>query len=115
MAISYVWDVSNCDAYPTKSGKSNVVTCVHWRLKAIDGSNNDSDGNPHIAEVYGAQHLDTSDLSSFTNFSNLTTSDVQGWVETALTSDKITEMKAGLDAEIASKVSPDTVAKLIAS
>ena len=69
MAISYVWDVSNCDAYPTKSGKSNVVTCVHWRLKAIDGSNNDSDGNPHIAEVYGAQHLDTSDLSSFTNFS----------------------------------------------
>ena len=43
MAINYTWDVSTCDTYPTKSGKSNVVHKVHWVLKATDDTNNDSD------------------------------------------------------------------------
>ena len=46
MAISYTWDCKTCDTYPSKSGKSNVVYNVHWRLTATDDSNNDSDGNP---------------------------------------------------------------------
>jgi hypothetical protein len=36
MAINYTWDVNTCDVYSTKSGKSNVVHSVHWRLKATD-------------------------------------------------------------------------------
>jgi hypothetical protein len=64
--------------------------------------------------VYGSQTLDTSDLSSFINWSSLKTSDVQSWVETALGSDKVTEMKASLDTEIAAKVSPTSVTKTLA-
>ena len=45
MAISYAWDVSTCDTYPTKSGKSNVVHNVHWRLTATDDTNKDSEDN----------------------------------------------------------------------
>ena len=113
MAISYTWDVSTCDTFPTKSGKSNVVYNVHWRLTATDDTNKDSDGNPQTASVYGAQSLDTSDLSSFTNWSSLDAAKVQGWVEAALTSDKVTEMKTGLDAQIAEKVTPTTVQKTL--
>jgi len=111
MAISYAWDVSTCDTYPSKSGKSNVVHNVHWRLTATDDTNKDSDGNPQTSKIYGTQSLDTSDLSSFINWSSLKTSDVQGWVETALGSDKVTAMKASLDAEIAAKVTPTSVKK----
>jgi len=84
MAINYTWNVKRCDVFPTKSGKSNVVHNVHWRLKATDDANNDSDGNPQTAEVYGSQGLDTSDLSSFTNWSSLDAAKVQSWVEAAI-------------------------------
>ena len=114
MAISYAWDVSTCDTYPTKSGKSNVVHNVHWRLTATDDTNKDSENNFQTSTVYGSQTLDTSDLSSFINWSSLKTSDVQSWVETALGSDKVTEMKASLDAEIAAKVTPTSVTKTLA-
>jgi hypothetical protein len=40
---------------------------------------------------------------------------VQGWVETALGSDKVTEMKARLDASIAEKVTPTSVQKTLSS
>ena len=113
MAINYTWDVNTCDVYPTKSGKSNVVHNVHWRLTATDDANNDSDGNPQTADVYGSVGLDTSDLSSFTNWSSLDAAKVQGWVEAALTADKVTELKSGLDAQIAEKITPTSVQKTI--
>ena len=113
MAISYEWNVSTVDTYPTKDSKSDVVHNVHWRLTATDDANNDAEGNPQTASVYGSQALDTSDLSSFTAFADLTASDVQGWVEAALGADKVTELKAGLDAQIAEKVTPTSVTKTI--
>ena len=111
MAINYTWDVKNCDVHPSKSGKSNVVHNVHWRLKATDGTNKDSDGNNWTATAYGTQSLDTSDLSSFTNWSSLDAAKVQGWVEAALTADTVTTMKASLDAQITEKITPTSVTK----
>ena len=113
MAISYSWNVSTVDTYPTHNSQSDVVYNVHWRLTATDDANNDADGNPQTASVYGSQAVDTSDLSSFTAFADLTASDVQGWVEAALGADKVTEMKASLDAQIAEKVTPTSVTKTI--
>ena len=115
MAISYSWNVSTVDTYPTHNSESDVVYNVHWRLNATDDANNDADGNPQTASVYGSQAVDTSDLSSFTAFADLTASDVQGWVETALGADEVTAMKASLDANIAAKITPTSVTKTIGS
>jgi hypothetical protein len=113
MAISYEWDVSTVDTYPTKDSKSDVVHKIHWKILAIDDANNDANGNPQTASVYGSQGLDTSDLSSFTAFADLTASDVQGWVESALGADKVTEIKTKLKAQIAEKITPTSVRKTI--
>ena len=113
MAISYAWDVSTVDTYPTKDSNSDVVYNVHWRLTATDGTNKDSDGNNWTATSYGSQGLDTDSISSFTAFGSLNASKVQGWVEAALTSDTVTTMKAGLDAQIAEKITPTSVQKTI--
>ena len=113
MAISYTWDVSTVDTYPTKGSKSDVVHNVHWRLTATDDTNKDSDGNNWTAEVYGSQVVDTSDLSSFKAFADLTASDVQGWVETAMGEERVQEIKDNLDAEIAEKVTPTSITKTI--
>ena len=113
MAISYAWDVKTVDTYPTKDSKSDVVYNVHWGLTATDDTNNDAEGNSLTATVYGSQSLDTSDLSSFTEFADLTVSDVQGWVEAALTADTVNDMKDSLDSTIEELVTPTSVQKTI--
>ena len=115
MAIGYTWDCKTCDTYPSKSGKSNVVHNVHWRLTATDDTNKDSDGNNWTATIYGSQGVNTDDLSSFINWSSLKESDVQGWVETAMGSDTVSDMKASLDAQIAEKITPTSVTKTLSS
>ena len=113
MAISYAWDVSTVDTYPTKDSNSDVVYNVHWRLTATDDANNDADGNPQTSGVYGSQGLDTDSISSFTAFGSLDAATVQGWVEAAIGADTVTSMKAGLDAQIAEKITPTSVLKKI--
>lgn len=113
MAINYAWDVSTVDTYPTKDSNSDVVHNVHWRLTATDDTNKDSDGNYWVADVYGSQGLDTDSISSFVAFGSLDAAKVQSWVEAALTSDTVTELKAGLDAQIAEKITPTSVTKQI--
>ena len=115
MAIGYTWDVSTVDTYPTKDSKSDVIYTVHWKLTATDDTNKDSDGNFWSLYSYGSQVLDTSDLSSFKAFADVTVSDVQGWVETAIGSDEVTAMKAGLDSKIAEMITPTSVQKTIGS
>jgi hypothetical protein len=113
MAITYTWDVSTVDTYPTHESQSDVVYNVHWRLNAEDDANQDAEGNNQTASTYGTQSVDTSDLSNFTAFADLTASDVQGWVETAMGADAVTALKAGLDAQIAEKITPTSVTKTI--
>ena len=112
MAINYTWNVSTVDVKEI-DGNADTVFNVHWRLTGTDDANNDADGNPQAATVYGTQSLDTSDLSDFTAFADLTVSDVQGWVEAAMGEDKITEMKAGLDAQIEELVNPTVQTKQV--
>ena len=113
MAIGYTWDVSTVDTYPTLDGNADVVYNVHWRLTAEDDANQDADGNNWTASSYGTQSVDTSDLSSFTAFADLTSSDVQGWVETAMGEEAVQNLKDGLDAQIEAKINPTSVTKTI--
>ena len=113
MAISYSWDVSTVDTYPTKDSNSDVVYNVHWRLTATDGTNKDSDGNNWTATSYGSQGLDTDSISSFTAFGSLDAAKVQGWVEAAMGADEVTAKKASLDAQITEKITPTSVTKTI--
>ena len=112
MAINYTWDVSTVDVKEI-DGNADTVFNVHWRLTGTDDANNDADGNPQTATVYGSIGLDTSDLSDFTAFADLTVSDVQGWVEAALGADEVQAKKDGLDATIAELVTPTVQTKQV--
>ena len=110
MSISYEWNVNTVDVYPSDEGHSNVIYNVHWRLNATD-TEVDAEGNPYVASVYGTQSLDTSDLSNFTNFDSVTSSQVQGWVEAAMGEEAVQGLKDGLDAQIAALITPASVTK----
>jgi hypothetical protein len=110
MAISYTWNVSTVDT-KTIDSNDDVIFNVHWRLNAEDDANQDADGNNWTASVYGTQSLDTSDLSNFTDFDSVTSSQVQGWVEGAMGAEAVQGLKDGLDAQIAALITPASVTK----
>jgi hypothetical protein len=114
MSISYEWNVNTVDVYPTDEGHSDVIYNVHWRLNATD-TQVDAEGNPYTASVYGTQALDTSDLSNFTDFDSVTSSQVQGWVESAMGSEEVQSLKDNLDANIASQITPTSVTKTLSA
>ena len=114
MAISYEWNVNTVDVYPTDEGHSNVIYNVHWRLNATD-TEVDAEGNPYTASVYGTQSLDTSDLSNFTDFDSVTSSQVQGWVESAMGAEEVQSLKDNLDANIAGQITPTSVTKKLSA
>ena len=106
MAINYTWDVSTVDVKEI-DGNADTVFNVHWRLTGTDDANDES------ATVYGTQSLDTSDLSNFTAFADLTVSDVQGWVEDAMGEEEIQAKKDSIDATIAELVTPTVQTKQV--
>ena len=116
MAINYTWDVSTVDVKEI-DGNADTVFNVHWRLTGADDAHTVEDflGNdvPISMSVYGTQSLDTSDLSDFTAFADLTASDVQGWVEAAMGEEAVTNLKSGLDAQINELVNPVVQTKTI--
>ena len=112
MAINYTWDVKTVDVKEI-DGNADTVFNVHWRLTGTDDANNDAEGNPQAATVYGTQSLDTSDLSDFTAFADLTVSDVQGWVEAAMGEEEVQAKKDSLDATIAELVTPTVQTKQV--
>ena len=105
MAINYTWDVSTVDVKEI-DGNADTVFNVHWRLTGTDDANNDADGNPQAATVYGTIGLDTEDLSDFIAFADLTVSDVQGWVEAAMGEEEVQDKKDVIDSSIAELVTP---------
>ena len=122
MAINYNWDVANVDTYPSHTDsqdpantKSDVIYNVHWKLNAVDDANNDANGNPQSASVYGSLNLDVSNLSSFIDFSSVSLANVQSWVEAGLGSSEVTNLKSGLDAQIAEQITPTSVSRIIGS
>ena len=112
MAISYNWDVNTVDVYPTDGDYTDVIYNVHWRLNAVD-TQVDAEGNPYTASVYGTQSLDTSDLSDFTDFESVTSSQVQGWVESAMGAEEVQSLKDSLDAKIADEINPTSETKTL--
>ena len=111
MAVNFEWDVSDCEVYPSKSGKSNVGHKVHYELKGVDDTNTDSNGKNYFAVSRGRVYLDTSDLSSFINWSSLSASDVQGWVENAMGADNVASVKSAIESDISNQISPSSVNK----
>ena len=123
MAINYTWNVATVDTNPSVTDanavtQTDVIYNVHWRLTGTDDTNvdyQDADGNDvyYTADVYGTQALDISDLGSFTAFDDVTASDVEGWVTTAMGDDEVQSLKDAIAAKITEAITPTSETKTI--
>lgn len=105
MAVSYFWTINPLEAYPTASGESDVVFTAHWQLHATE----EVDGTTYTAQSIGTQGLTYTSGSSFTPFEELTLEQVQGWVENAMGTGSVDNMKASLATQIANQINPPVV------
>jgi len=108
MAITYTWDTKTVDTYPTKSGESDVIFKVYWQLKGVDDT-----AEKNSSLLNGVAEIDTSSLSSFTEFADLKESDVTGWVKDILSTDEINSYKTIIEEVIQEKATPTVVRKYI--
>jgi len=111
MANTYSWDCRTVDAYPTHTDEngvteSQVVYNVHWRVTGTDGT--------HSATSIGTQALETADLSGFTAFDAVTHENMIAWTQAALGAERVTELEASLDTQIAELAAPSSVTLTIA-
>ena len=115
MAINFEWNVSDCEVYPNKDGLSDVVWKVNYILTGVDDANQDPYGHDYSAESVGRVYLDTSDLSNFIPWSDLTPAIVQGWVEDNMGSENVSQIKSDIEANISEKINPSSVEKQLGS
>ena len=105
MAVSYFWTINPLEAYPTASGEVDVVFVAHWQLHATETVS----GSTYTAQSIGTQGLTYTSGSAFTPFEELTLEQVQGWVENAMGTGLVDNMKAGLATQIANQINPPVV------
>ena len=101
------WNVNTVDVKPNEEGHDDVIYNVHWSVSKEDGD--------YSASSYGTQSLDTSDLSNFISFADVTSEMVQGWVTEAMGEEAVANLEASLDSQIESQKNPTSVTKTLES
>jgi hypothetical protein len=105
MAVSYFWTINPLEAYPTASGETDVVFVAHWQLHATETV----DEKTYNAQSIGTQGLTYTSGSAFIPFEELTLEQVQGWIENAMGTGSIDNIKAGLATQIANQINPPII------
>lgn len=102
MANTYAWTINKLDVRPTQDSLSNVVYNIHWTYTATSDQV-DSDGNAYTAEAIGTSSVGEPDPENFTDFANLTQSQVEEW----LTADgSLANIGDHVDSMIEEKITP---------
>lgn len=71
------WNLNNVKVYNTLDGNSDVIYLVRYNVAATDGNGN-------VYALTKEATIDTSSITDFVPFADLTEADVLGWVETDL-------------------------------
>ena len=99
---------SNCktvDAYPKDGDYTDVVYNVHW----IVTGTSDSEGVTYSATSIGTQILDTSEITDFIPFDELTNEQVVSWTKSTMGEEQVDGIEAGIQSEIDNLINPTSV------
>ena len=96
---TFNWTISAVERAINLDGLQDVIQTVHWRYRGTDQ-------NGVTAETYGAVTVGQPNPQDFTPFDDVTTSDVEGWLEVLL---DVPSMQANLEAQIALIITPTTI------
>jgi hypothetical protein len=101
MSNTYTWAIDALDCVPSVDEKSNIVSCVHWRVNASDGKNN--------ATIYGTQNLAFDNKSIFVVYDEIAKETAITWVQEAIGKDAVQKLYKSLDSNIYSLANPSII------
>lgn len=96
------------DAYPQDGDYADLVYNVHWIVTG-ESDQLDPDGNAYSATNIGTQTLDTSDVTDFIPFEDLTNAEVVTWTKSAMGAEQVDSIEASIQSQIDSLITPTTV------
>ena len=114
MAVEYTWNIQKVEILPTHTDNNNVtendvIAAVHWEYIGLDSARTDQlaigQTLPARGVVSGIRKLDTSDLSGFTSFANVTAVQAASWVEADFGAE-LDQLKLEVDKAVTENATP---------
>lgn len=93
--MTTTWNIDKMVCKISEGSLTNVVEYIHWECKKSDGVN-------EVSEK-GFCTLSQPDPNSFTQYNQLTKTQVVSWIQTTLGSSKLTELADRLSARLTEK------------
>ena len=98
--------INTIDRVISENGLDDVCQIIHYSFHKEKTVGSGDDAKIYSASNIGTVSLDAADPENFTAYADITEENVQGWVETKIGADKLAEIEAGLDANIAEQETP---------
>ncbi len=105
---TYNWNCRTVDCHTEQNNESNVVYNVHWRVDGVSDQV-DEQGNSYSAGSIGTQTLDTSNITDFTPFNELSHEDIIAWTKSAMGEEQVSSIESNIQSQIDKKITPVTV------
>ena len=105
---TFDWNCRTVDVYPTDEVYTDVVYNVHWTVVGTSDQL-DPQGNPCTATNIGTQILDTSDITDFIPFEDLTNEEVAVWTQGAMGEEQVAQIEANIEAQIENLITPTSI------
>jgi len=105
---NYEWNCKTVDCYPEQNNEADVVYNVHWIATGISDQL-DPEGNPYSATNIGTQVLDTSSITNFIPFEDLTNDEVVAWTKGAMGNEQVTDIETSIEKQIQDLITPTSV------
>ena len=106
--ITYDWNCKTVDCYPEQDNEADVVYNVHW-IAVGTSDQLDPENNPYYANNIGTQILDTSQITTFIPFEDLTNDEVVAWTKSAMGSEQVASIEANIESQINSLITPTSI------
>lgn len=100
--IEFTWHCNEMKVVPTQGELKDVITFVSWHLNGTDGTFQDNQ--------YGEVAVSAAVLDEFIPFSDLTLTEVIGWVQKELGEDTVKSLQERIAASIDNRANPPFVA-----
>ncbi len=105
---NYEWNCKTVDCYPEQDNEADVVYNVHWIVTGVSDQV-DSKGDPYSATNIGTQTLDTSQITNFIPFDQLTNDEVVAWTKGAMGDEQVASIETSIQSQIDSLITPTSV------
>ena len=105
---TYDWNCKTVDCYPEQNNEADVVYNVHWIVTGTSDQLN-PEGIAYSATNIGTQSLDTSQITEFIPFDQLTNDEVVAWTKGAMGDEQVASIEASIQSQIDSLITPTSV------